>query len=363
MEDYKSRIKALLTDRKKILPVLLVIDFIIVALLGYFTNGFIADNYLNRGDGGQGAPVAEPVKEAEKVRRWIDGVYVEKGKDNLAPFSVMIENHVDARPQSGLSRASLVYEAEAEGGITRFLAVFAGDGEIAEIGPVRSARPYYIDWANELRATYVHCGGSPEALAKIINERIIDLNEFYNAGTFWRDNKRFAPHNVYTSYKKLADYAERKNIAAERSGMVSLWKFKDDAPESARPLSAKTTIFYKGEQFTAEWAYDNIKNDYLRFQDAKKHLDKDGSEIRAKNIIIQYVQSVITDEVGRRQITTVGKGKAEVCQDGKCRDANWKKSDKKARTIFSDMAGAEIEFNAGKIWIEIVPIGYQVKIE
>ena len=363
MEDYKIKIKAFFFDRKKLLPILLAVNFIIIAVLGYNMNGLLKPYFSGSGVPAENAVNGERVEEKEKARRFLDGVMVDKGKENLLPMAVMIENHVDARPQSGLSRASLVYEAEAEGGITRFLAVFDPGENIEKIGPVRSARPYYIDWANELKALYIHCGGSPEALAKIINERINDLNEFYNAGNFWRDNLRAAPHNVYTSTEKLLNYLEREKIENERPGMATAWKFKEDTDAALRPKASKITVNYKGAPFTVLWSYDNINNEYSRFQGGLKHADTDGREIRAKNIIIQFVESRIIDEEGRRQVATVGSGKAKICLDGQCREGIWKKKDKKSRTAYFEADGREIEFNSGASWIEVVPIGYLVKIE
>ncbi|MCK4554100.1 DUF3048 domain-containing protein, partial [Candidatus Parcubacteria bacterium] len=167
------------------------------------------------------------------VRRGIDGVYVEQGRENPYPIAVIIENHIDARPPSGLAQANLVFEAEAEGGITRFLAIFAGGQNLEEIGPVRSVRPYFVDWAREFSAVLVHCGGSPSSLVKIVQDNVFSLNEFYNGGYYWRSAKRPGPHNVYTSTENLNKYLESKNLDA---GKFLSWQY----PSFATP-SVKTT--------------------------------------------------------------------------------------------------------------------------
>jgi hypothetical protein len=303
-------------------------------------------------------------KNAEiSVARIIDGVKVPLGKENLLPAAVMIENHPDSRPSSGLARASLVYEAEAEGGITRFLAIFADTDGISKIGPIRSARPYYVGWADEFKALYVHCGGSPEALKKIYGADIEDLNEFYNAGSFWRETSRPAPHNVYTSGDRLSEYATRKKIENIGQEGIAPFKYKEEALSAERPESSEITVFYKGNDFTASWKYDKIRNDYARAQGGTPHLDEDGSEIRAKNVIIRFVRSAIIDEQGRRAITDIGEGKAKICADGICAEAVWKKKNDNLKTAYFYTDGREIKLNPGTTWIEIVPIGYSVKTE
>ncbi|MFA6393389.1 MAG: DUF3048 domain-containing protein [Patescibacteria group bacterium] len=341
---------------------------ILIIGLGFLAGGelrarlFEVNFFENQPDPGENF---SPNNENQEIKfvRIIDGVEVTPDKENLLPIAVMIENHPDSRPSAGLSRASLVYEAEAEGGITRFLAVFADTADIPKIGPIRSARPYYVRWAGELQSLYVHCGGSPEALLKISREDINDLNEFYNAGSFWREPSRPAPHNVYTSGDKLAEYITRKKIENKGSEEIAPFKYKKEAPEADRPESSEITVFFKGNDFTAGWKYDKLRNDYARTQTGEAQLDEDRSEIRAKNVILRFVQSAIIDDYGRREITDIGEGKAKVCSDGKCAEAVWKKEDKNSKTAYFNGMGAEIELNAGITWVEVVPIGYAVKIE
>ena len=144
-------------------------------------------------------------------------------------FAATIDNITVARPQSGISKASLVYEAPVEAGITRFLAIYPEGEDVERIGPVRSARPYFLDWAAEFDALFVHVGGSPEALEKLRAYDMRDLNEFFNGAYFWRDRSRSAPHNTYTSTEKLIA-ADRKRFADRKPPEVAGWRFKDDAP-------------------------------------------------------------------------------------------------------------------------------------
>jgi len=283
------------------------------------------------------------------VRRYIDGVFVKKGEENLYPLSVVIDNHVKARPPAGLSEASLVYEAEAEGNITRYLAVFANGENIERIGPVRSARPYFIDFAKEFSALFVHCGGSPEALVKISKDNIFGLNEFYNSSYFWRDKNRPAPHNVFTSIELLNKY-----IKNYESGKFLSWKFKDEKLPNNDELNREITINFKYPDFIVKWKYDIINNEYLRYLSGAIHKDEAGKEIKVKNIIVQESKTEVLDEELRLKIETTGQGDAIVCLDGFCRPAQWRKDNPSSRTRYYYEDNHEVVFNVGKTWIEIV---------
>lgn len=317
----------------------------------------------------------QPAKEAENkaaeclncVRRNIDGIFVEPGKENLYPIAVIIENLLEARPQAGLSRASLVYEAEAEGNITRFLTIFDSGVDIERIGPVRSARPYFIDWTAELSALFTHCGGSPQALAKIAKENIFDLNEFYQGGFFWRSGEREAPHNIYTSSDNLKKYLELKN---RRNGNFFSWQFKDDILISERPEKSEIIVNFPLPDYVVKWEYDKENNDYVRYLAGQVHKDANGEEIRAKNIIIEYVKAQVIDDVLRLKMENTGEGKAVVCMDGKCEEGEWQKKTNQTRTRFYTSVGSaqdagqvaqqEFKFNAGPTWIEVVRPEYKV---
>jgi hypothetical protein len=306
---------------------------------------------------------SETVKEESCsgcVRRKLDGVYVEAGKDNLFPAAVMIENYIDSRPQSGLAEANIVFEAEAEGYITRFLAVFADVGDIKEIGPVRSARPYFIDWSSELAALFVHVGGSPEALAQIYKENILDLNEFYQGEFFWRDKIKEAPHNVFISGENIKEYLDSKGID---EGNFFGWKFKDDAPFAERPSEGEITVNFLLPEYVVKWKYNKEANDYLRYNGGDIHKDREGREIKAKNIIIEYVKAEVIDELLRLKMDHVGEGKAIVCLDGKCEEGKWDKNTAAARTRFYKLNGEEFIFNAGATWIEVVRPDFDVFIK
>jgi hypothetical protein len=290
------------------------------------------------------------------VRQFLNGSFVSPEKENIYPIAVMIDNHPDARPAYGLSQADIVYEAEAEGGITRYLAIFASGEKIEKIGPVRSARPYFVDWDKELSAVFIHCGGSPEALAKIVKENIFGLNEFYNGDYFWRVKDYLAPHNIFISSDNLNKYLESKKLTV---GKFLKWNFKNDSPSGDEQNDID--IAFKSPDFVVKWKYDKIKNEYTRYLGGELQKDEGNEqEIKAKNIIIQYQKTEVLDKELRLKIDTLGSGKAVICLDGKCSLGECRKNNSSSRTRYYYENGEEAQFNGGKFWIETVRPGLQV---
>ncbi len=324
----------------------IVVGVVLIGVVGFFIFAFNPNQNTN-------SFVNTSQDGAVLIRRAIDGVYVPADQANNYPVAVMIENLVSSRPPSGLAKANLVYEALVEGGITRFMAVYAGNVNVKEIGPVRSARPYYLDWALEYNAMYVHVGGSPEAIANIKTYNVLDLNQFYNSPNFWRDSNRQAPHNLYTSSELLAYGLRDKN--PEMPAKYTSWKFKDDAALVDRPTVDKSVVIdFSSFNYKVEYKYDKEKNDYLRYLAGQIHKDKDEAEIRAKNVVVQKVKTRLAD-AERLAMDTVGQGEAIIFRDGVATVGRWEKSAREKRTIFFDTQGREIQFNAGTTWIEIVP--------
>jgi hypothetical protein len=217
-----------------------------------------------------------------------------------------------------------------------------------------------MDWAKEYGALYVHCGGSPDALARIIKKRVLDLNEFYNAKSFWRETSRPAPHNVYTSSKNLSLYLESRK--SEPDADYATWKYKNET--DILSTSTMNEIFISGKRaaYDVRWAYDKNKNIYERSEGGIRHKDENGDEINSKNIIIAYMKEEVIDEKGRINITTSGKGNALICLDGKCEKGKWVK-EKAERIIFYNLNGEEAELNPGITWIEVLPTWAKVTIE
>jgi len=289
--------------------------------------------------------------------RLLDGVYMEKGEKEKYPVAVTIDNKLEARPWSGVSYAGIVFEAPVEGGITRFLAIFSGDNNVEKIGPVRSARPYFIDYAMGVGAIYAHVGGSPEALDKIANDTTIkqlDLNQYSNGISFWRSEDRIAPHNVYTSSDRLDKIRNKKIESDELS--FDAWRFKDDLDASVRGSIEKVEVNFPSynNMHNVVWEYDNLNNVFRRTDGEEVIKDALNRMILAKNIAVVETDIWIIDSLSRRKIRTEGTGNAIVFQDGKEIKGTWKKKDSFSQIKFYNEVGEEISFVRGQTWVEIV---------
>ncbi len=286
------------------------------------------------------------------VSRWLDGIRVPEEEANLLPRAVMIENHVDARPLAGINDASLVFEATVEGGITRLMAVFNASTTVNEIGPVRSARPYYVEWAQSLDAIYVHVGGSPEALNRIGGlSTFRNLDEMAGESYFWRSRIRAAPHNVFTSSENLDEVQSDKEWEA---GKFTPWIFMDEDDEFEPGKIRDITIPFDGS-YKVKWIYDEDSNSYERYLRGQRDKDKKGSKINAKNILVISTDQSVLDDVGRLFIRTTGEGKGWYFYGGEAKEIVWSR---KAGTFYKIKTpdDREVAFLRGNTWIEIASL-------
>lgn len=314
------------------------------------------------------------------------------------PLGVMIENHVEARPQSGISSADVVYEAVAEGGITRFLALFYCQ-DASFIGPVRSARVHFMAMLREYGEypLYGHVGGAncdettgsgcangakADALGiiqKLGWDSYNDMNQFgVPFPYYWRDYDRLSnvatEHTVYSSTTKLWDYAKlKRNLTnVDEKGVAwdktfESWKFADDAQATNRGTTNKVQLGFWNSfanEFSVVWNYDNKKNVYARVNGGKPHLDKNtGKQLEAKNVIVVFAkESPANDgyDGGHILYNLSGEGDALVFQNGNAIKATWKKADPETRMRWYDEKNKEIEIVRGKVFVEILPIGNTV---
>ncbi len=305
-------------------------------------------------------PKKKPSTAATLIPRLIDGVLVPTAEANLYPIAVMIENAAfgGVRPQAGLSSASVVYEMLVEGGITRLMAVYAGPLPTV-IGPVRSARPTYLEFSSEYNAIYVHAGGSPEALAATDGLGIIDLSALTgDSRYFYREGSKAAPHNLFTSNELLELARRDKNLISQQAEFDS-WLFKTDNQPKAEPSSARTiTIdFGSGPLYAVQYRYDYATNDYRRLVAQEEQIDAvTGEVIHVSNVIVQQVPAAIAAGENRVNFDVTGEGKVYVARDDEVIEGNWRKANRTSRTLWYDAAGKEIELNRGSVWIEILPI-------
>ena len=398
LKNWKERFNAL--PKKKKAAVVAGGGFLLVVVLA--TIGYAAYSYLkwNRDSGSKRyrstKDVNVEVGEPKDIESPINGILYTKSQAeifmNRRPLAIMVNNHVDARPQFGLSEADLVYEAVAEGGITRFLALYhAQDAE--KVGPVRSARIYYEDWAAEFNAWYAHWGGSvmtdddrshqddldhqftcyPDAdsYAKINRIGLPSLDQMWLGNTaYWRDNARgvSAEHTGFTSTQKLLNEAPNRYPGESWQNFepFQTWLFKDPLSHEASEggVGSLEIYFWEGYGgYDVRWEYDSATNEYVRYQGGEKQIDAaNDREVRTKNIIVQFTdQSFFGDKKGHLKYETVGVGKAKVFIDGKVIEAEWQKPTIRGRTRYFDATtGDEIKFNRGQIWIEVVPTGNEI---
>jgi hypothetical protein len=295
----------------------------------------------------------ETVSSTEMMARALDGVMVPGVEARLQPFAVMVENHVDARPLSGPARANLAFEFPVEGGITRFMLVFDATTTVDQIGPVRSARPYFVDMADALGAVYAHVGGSPDALALIEGKKTFrDLNEFWNGRYYWRSAKRVAPHNTFTRTDLLKEAAETKGWKAPT---FTSWSYKDEDAidgDGKRGTENGPTLAWGGS-YSVKWEYDRNENRYLRKLLGSQQTDADGEWVTAKNILVLQTDQTVLDNEGRLQIRTLGKGKGFLYRDGKKNEVVWHRTPGATFQIDS-IDGANAFFNPGTTWVEVV---------
>jgi len=321
------------------------------------------------------------------------------------PITAVIENHIDSRPPSGLSKADVVYEAVAEGGITRFLGVFYCNTEAEEvkIAPVRSARVYFINLASEYgdKPIFMHVGGannycktcpggvktsgqvSKDVLAlemlESIGWRVPGGNDFdtvYDMGfpTFWRNLERLdhpvaSEHTMMASLDSAYSEAEKRNLGAKDEKGVkwnkdfTSWKFEDDKAASSPTASEISFGFWDNKtDYDVTWKYNQSSNEYLRFNGGKEHKDLEyDKQLSAKNVVIMLAQhKPIVDKEGHAFYKVIGSGDALIFQNGEVVEGTWEKETRESRTIFMDAKGKEINFVRGVTWVELVPEGNKV---
>lgn len=280
------------------------------------------------------------------------------------PLGVMVNNAVPARPQAGIAKADIIYEIVAEGGITRFLAIFLSDLP-EKVGPIRSVREYYLVVVKELGdMMLMHIGYSPQAFQKIKEWNVLSLG--FAGADFYRD-KRGNPdiateHTAFASAKDLYTFGEATKYTSPLQ--IKSWKFSDDAvyQNLKKANFIQADFWYEGD-YSAIFKYDLNLKEYIRYsgiENGKPNLlidDLTKTEVRVKNVIIQFAEEVPipNDDKGRLDYQMIGSGKALIFTQGYVFEGNWKKDNLNSRTLFYDLSGKEITFSRGKIWVSVVP--------
>ena len=285
---------------------------------------------------------------------------------NDRPFAVMIDNHEDAWPQAGLNEAYMVYEIIVEGGETRLMALFKG-ADLEKIGPVRSARHYFIDYAMENDAIYVHFGQSPQAQSDIKKFSINDINGISEDGTtFWRVKDKYAPHNAVTSTEKLLESAKSKNYRTT-STEESILNYVTDEINLEEGQVADTITIPHSDLQTVTYEYDEENKVYVRYARGEEQTDWDTDEsITTKNIIITFCDNYTlsdSENKGRQGLKNIGTFDGYYITNGKAIKIQCIKNARDQKTIYQDMSGNPIQVNDGNTFVNICPIDADVEIE
>ena len=344
--------------KTKILIILLII--IILAAGGFMAYKIIKDKQNNAStevsENGEDEILTAGVEQKS--------IQIFNGKDR--PIAVMIDNHNQAWPQAGLNQAYLVYEIIVEGGETRLMALFKGVN-VDKIGPVRSSRHYFLDYAMENDAIYAHYGWSPQAESDIKRFSINNLNGITESETtFWRVKDKSAPHNAVTSTDAILKAAKAKKYKTTSTKESVLNYVTDDVKLEDGQGATSVTIPHSTLQ-KVRYEYDEENQVYKRYARNKAQTDWDtGNNVTTKNIIITFCDNYELDDVenkGRQGLKNIGTFDGYYITNGKAIKIKCIKEERNTQTRYEDLKVNEIEVNDGNTWINICPKDADVKIE
>ncbi len=305
---------------------------------------------------------------------------------NKRPIAVMLDTNIGNQSHAGLQDSYLNYEIIVEGGLTRIMAIFK-DKDVSLIGPVRSSRHYFLDYALESDCIYTHYGWSTYAENDIKNLNVDNINGLYDDEVFWRDKTIAAPHNVFTSIERNYSYATKKDYK-QTSNNWKLLKYSTDEIELNTPISVKkqknpetgkvetventnpellnaTSVILPYSYYqTRSYTYDQNRGVYLRYMNNEPHVDKTTKQqLYYKNIIIEFVSNQTIDSYGRQDLDTVGTGKGYYITKGYALPINWTKSSRNDKTKYTYSDGKEITVNDGNTFIQIIPSTSNITLE
>ncbi|MDB4872444.1 MAG: hypothetical protein JWL97_3448, partial [Gemmatimonadales bacterium] len=276
------------------------------------------------------------------------------------PVAVVLDNYSpDARPQAGLNRASVVFETVAEGGITRFMAVFL-ERDAPLVGPVRSARIYFDSWAAGLNAIYGHAGGNNDALAELPSLTTITNVDGLVSSAFWRSGDRAMPHNLYTSSTGVRAAADIRGNSVALTRLLH----KQPAPQALRPAGGSITIDFSRMEYNVEYRYNPKCNCYPRSMSATPHMDAISlRQIAPSNVVVLYADVTPdhnSDTPGSVYVQTSGIGEALYFRDGTETRGYWQKGAASDQLQLLNLKHQPIALNPGQTWFEVVPTGNTV---
>ena len=315
----------------------------------------------------------EPLKEVKEEKPVISepkevvNEFYEKMQSNERPIALMIDNDVKAsRPQLGLESAYMVYEIIVEGGATRFMALFK-EHDMPKVGPVRSARHYFLDYALEHDAIYCHAGWSPQASRDISNLKVNNINGVLGVDgrCFWRDSTYDKSwHNLYTGLDKLYDMAVNTKGYRAKTDVKHTDYHKKDTDLNSENIAKRIELPYS-YFYSVAYEYDEENKVYKRYVDGEYHMSQTGECLNAKNIIIYKVKNYNLndgEEKGRQNIENIGSGTGVYVTNGKYANINWSKPSRNAKTQYTLEDGSELMLNPGNTYVQIIPYNSEYKL-
>lgn len=287
-------------------------------------------------------------KKDEAHYSQLTGVEIDKETANRPILGVMIENSAEARPQTGLDSAGIVFEATTEGGITRYLALYQ-ENMPDEVGPVRSLRVHFLDWLMGFDASVAHVGGNERSLELAESRHAKSLSQFKYSKPYYRVDDRAAPHNMYARSTDLQDL--QKALEHSKSSFLAIPR-SDDAP-SQSPGASDITLPFSSNLYQASFRYDQSSNSYVRYLAGEPHLDAATDQpITVKNLIALELEPDNDAQAG-----ALGSGRAFIFKNGDVIEGRWQQSVFNQRIKVTDNQGVEIPLNRGDTWYAALPNG------
>ncbi len=294
----------------------------------------------------------------------VNEFYVKMTESKSRPIAVMIDNDSEAaRPQSGIEDAFAVYEIKVEGIASRMMALFL-DADTKKVGPVRSSRHYFLDYALEHDAIYAHCGYSPQAANDISVLGVDNINEFgaNNGKNFYRDRTKYAPHNLFASVPELSEYATGRGYdALTETERVFSYKEKDTDIEGSEAMEISLPYH---SQYVVSYKYNAETKEYERHINGNPHISESSGEvITAKNIIVYQLTSYSVDSVGRQNVENIGSGSGYYITNGKSIPITWNKNTRRGKTEYKIENGQELILNPGNVFVQIIPKSQEISLK
>ena len=299
-------------------------------------------------------------KEIPIVKKHKKKLTIVDEDSNKRPIAVMIDNNVGNNSHAGLQDSYINYEIIVEGGLTRIMAIFK-DKDVDLIGPVRSSRHYFLDYALESDAIYTHYGWSEFAKTDISSLGVNNINGLYDENAFWRDKQLKSPHNVFTNTDILYKYAkDNKDYSIETDDWKLLnysTKNISIADKEENDNTANNVVIKYSNYQTTSYSYDSENKYYLRYMNDEAHIDKISKEqLHYKNIIIEKVRNSTLDSYGRQDLDTTGSGEGYYITNGYVKEITWTKNSRSGKTTYTYEDGKEVKINDGNTFIQIIPV-------